>query len=143
MTQERTKKVSEKIKTVIVLAAAIIFIILWIKLSGVPAATSPVTSSQSPAYRLATYDSNQEPSAVTVSKYQTALDNLKTLCAEDDTTLAAEIWASWKDLQKNGVSDETNLSLIAHIEKSIPPKTAPVECRGVMAAYLTLREPIK
>lgn len=90
------------------------------------------------------YDLNQTPDTITVSKYQSALDSLKPLCTEDEATLASEIWASWKDLKSNGVSDETILSLMAHITQSVPSGgAAPTDCRGVMAAYLVLREPAR
>lgn len=101
---------------------------------------TPQMDTQSPAYKLADYDLNHAPDAATVAQYQTALDGLRPLCTEPEDKIAAEIWASWQDLEKNGVTDETNLTLIGHIKDSVPDGTV-VNCQGVMAAYLTLREP--
>jgi hypothetical protein len=106
-----------------------------------PAAQSSA-AAHTPAYTLAADDLNHAPDNAIVANYQTALDGLKPLCTEkDEYTLASEIWASQQDLIKNGIKDETNLTLIGHIKASIPANSAPVDCRGVMAAYLTLREP--
>ena len=99
------------------------------------------TSQQSTAaYKLAVYDGSSSPDAATVARYQTALDGLKQLCKEDEDKLAGEIWASWTDLEKNHVTDETNLTLIRHIKDSIDPSIAPTNCSAIMATYLTLRE---
>jgi hypothetical protein len=104
--------------------------------------SSPTTASvKSAASKLAFADLGHVPDAATVAKYQSALDSLKPLCTENEATLAGEIWGSWKDLVDNQVTDETNLSLISHITQSIPSDSTPTDCRGVMAAYLVLREP--
>ena len=86
-------------------------------------------------------DMKAAPNPTTVAHYQAALDGLKPLCTENEATLAGEIWASWNDLEKNGVTDETNLSLIGRIKASIPQTAASTDCGQVMAAYLVLREP--
>ena len=106
-------------------------------------AAQTTTAPESPAYKLALYDASYAPDTTTVAKYQSELDALKALCTEDEATLASEIWASWKDLESNKVTDETNLSLMAHIAQSVPSSAAPTDCRGVMAAYLVMREPAK
>jgi hypothetical protein len=60
---------------------------------------------------------------------------------EDQNVLADEIIFSRQDLAKNGIKDETDLTLIRHIEISIPASAGTVDWRGIMAAYLVLREP--
>ncbi len=128
--------------------AAIVLLILVAITAPHPATQDTQTaqiapSPESPAYKLALYDSGYAPDATTVAKYQSALDVLKQHCTEDEPTLASEIWASWKDLESNKVTDETILSLMAHITQSVPASAAPTDCRAVMAAYLLMREPSK
>jgi hypothetical protein len=106
-------------------------------------ASNATANTNSPAYVLAMYDSKTHPDLATVTRYQAALDSLEPFCTEDEATLAGEVWSSWNDLQKNGVSDETNLSLIGHIKESIPQGAVPTDCRQVMAAYLVMREPLQ
>jgi hypothetical protein len=106
-----------------------------------PTPAPPSIDTSSAAYKLAQYDLGSSPSASDVATYQTALDGLLPYCTEkDEMKLAGQIWASWQDLKKNGINDETNLTLISHIETSIPDSIKPTDCQGIMAAYLVLRE---
>lgn len=101
----------------------------------------PKVDTTTPAYKLADYDLNNAPDSATVAQYQAALDSVKPLCAQDEERIAAITYGSWTDLKQHGITDENNLALLNHLKASIPANTAPVDCQGVYAAYLTLREP--
>jgi hypothetical protein len=105
--------------------------------TSLPSATNQQSTA---AYKLAVYDGSSSPDAAIVARYQTALDSLKQLCKEDEDKLAGEILASWTDLEKNHVTDETNLTLIGHNKGAIDTSIAPTDCSAIMATYLTLRE---
>ena len=74
-----------------------------------------------------------------VRRLNTALNRLAPACKESRHRLAGEIWASWKDLHKNGKNDSI-LSVLVHIRESIPSSLGRTNCAGIMAAYLVLRE---
>lgn len=96
--------------------------------------------TSTPAYKLAAYDVSA-PTPAIVNNYQKALDTLKPLCTvKDENKLASLVYGTWKDLEDNGIKDETNLTVANHIIASIPASTAPVDCQGIMAAYLVQRE---
>jgi len=102
--------------------------------------TSSSSSTNSPAYQLADEDLGYAPDSATVAQYQSALDALKPYCKENEASLAAEIHETWKLLEQSNIKDETNLTLLQHIQQSIP-SNAPVEdCSQVMGAYVTLRQ---
>ncbi len=153
-TTEKQKDAGETIGKLV--GGGIIILIVWFlwsffSSSGPSIASTPSTTtvatpvvqsdSQSSAYKLAVYDSHPNPNIATVAQYQSALNALKPLCTENESALAGEIWASWSNLESNGVTDETILSLMSHIQDSIPKSMGPTNCKGVMAAYLVLREP--
>jgi len=98
-------------------------------------------SIQSPAYKLAVYDLGHPPDASTVQQYQIALDRLKPYCLESEEKLAGEVWTSEKDLRKNGIVHETNLTLLGYTSGSVGgmPHT---NCLGILSAYLAIREPL-
>ncbi len=101
-------------------------------------------SIQSPAYKLAVYDLGHAPDASTVQQYQIALDGLKPYCKEDEEKLAGEVWTSEKDLRKNGIIHETNLTLLGDTRGSLGPGNQynVTDCSGILSAYLALREPL-
>ncbi len=101
-------------------------------------------SIQSPAYTLAAYDLGHAPDASTVQQYQIALDGLKPYCIESEEKLAGEVWTSEKDLRKNGIIHETNLTLLGDTSSSFGSKSPhnTTDCLGILSAYLALREPL-
>ncbi len=98
-------------------------------------------SIQSPAYKLAVYDLGHPPDASTVQQYQIALDRLKPYCLESEEKLAGEVWTSEKDLRKNGIVHETNLTLLGYTSGSVGGKPH-TNCLGILSAYLAIREPL-
>jgi len=90
---------------------------------------------------LATFQEGSDPASgdPLVAKLNTALNRLAPKCRESHHKLAAETWASWKDLRKNGV-DESILSVLTHVRESIPAVMGRTNCAQIMAAYLLLRE---
>ena len=105
------------------------------------AASKPTAAIPSSAATLAEYDLGHAPDAATTAKYQTALDALKPLCTETEAKLISEIHNSWQDLENNGVTDETHLTLTQHVADSIPAGSPATDCAQIMAAYLLEREP--
>lgn len=51
-------------------------------------------ATTTPACELAAADTNAVPDAASVARHQVAFDSLQSLCTEDESKLAAEIWAS-------------------------------------------------
>lgn len=97
---------------------------------------------QSPAYKLAAYDLGHAPNASTEAQYQLALDGLKPYCIESEEKLAGEVWTSEKDLRKNGITQETNLTLLSYTRSSFPSNSRPTDCLGVLAVHLSQLEPL-
>lgn len=89
-----------------------------------------------PAQMLADLDGNKRDP----SSYQTALDALTPKCKQTPKRLAAIANAMVEDLQKNGVTDETEYSVLVHLNQSIPGGAPKMDCQGIAAAYLTERE---
>jgi hypothetical protein len=48
--------------------------------------------------------------------------------------------ASYQQLTKAGITDETRLSVLQHVAASIPAGSPKMDCVQQMAAYVTLRE---
>ena len=124
--------------------------------AGTPAAATPTTSHSGPAVRavkaspepsrkastpgpaqmLADLDGNAHPAAA----YQRALDALAPKCTQDRKNIAGIGNATLQDLQKNGITDETELSVLEHLNQSLPAGTPRTDCVSIAAAYATLRE---
>lgn len=124
--------------------------------SGTPAAALPATNHSSPAVKavkasptasrkadtpgpaqmLADLDGNAHPAAT----YQRALDALAPKCTQDRKSIAGIGNATLEDLQKNGISDETELSVLEHLDESLPAGSPRTDCVSIAAAYATLRE---
>lgn len=103
------------------------------------AAAAPSTqaaTAATPAQMLTDLDGDKLP----LVQYQAALGVLDAECTQDETHIAALANAGYQDLVKNGITDETRLSVLRHLADSIPPGGAPVDCAGVLSAYLVLRE---
>lgn len=133
------KKLTDKEKGSIVLLVIFVVVLYWIYFALPSESTIPEQDTQSNAYKLALLDIGDSPSPSTIAAHKTALNELKPLCAEDETTLSAEISNARNDLLKNGIA-ESNLSIMQHLRDSVPAKYAPTECKGIVAAYLILRE---
>jgi hypothetical protein len=101
-----------------------------------PAATSaPATAAPDPASLLA-----QRDGAANVAPYSAALDRLQPTCTQDRVRIAGLGDAGLTDLQKNGIRDETRLTVLQHLRDSMPASAEKMDCAGVLAAYLVLRE---
>ena len=101
-----------------------------------PAPAPATSASASPAQMLADLDGDTTP----VSDYQTALDLLAPKCTQDEYNIAALAYATYNDLVKNGVKDETRLTVLQHLNQSIPDSLGKTDCGQMLAAYATLRE---
>lgn len=100
-------------------------------------APPPATSAAaSPAQMLADLDDDKQPAG----DYQAALDALGPKCTQDEAHIAGLGDAGYRDLVKNGVSDETRLSVLQHLDASIPSSMGRTDCAGMLSAYLVLRE---
>ena len=84
---------------------------------------------------LADLDGDQQPASV----YQAALDALAPHCTQPVSDVAAIVHTTLDDLRKNGIRDETELSVLQHLAASVPAGQR-MDCQGVAAAYLVLRE---
>lgn len=70
---------------------------------------------------------------------QVAINALHPGCTETDRALDAEAKKTLELMQKNGVKDETLLSVLQHLRQSIPPGTPDMNCANQLGAYVTLR----
>ena len=101
-----------------------------------PATTDAVASGQGdPAWLLAQRDGSTD-----VAAYSTALDQLQPYCTQDRVQLARLGDAGYSDLEQNSIHDETRLNVLQHLRDSIPSGSFKLDCQGVLAAYLVLRE---
>lgn len=100
-------------------------------------APAPATSAQaSPAQRLADLDGDVSP----VADYQAALDALGPKCTQNEPFIAGLGDSGYSDLVKNGVKDETRLTVLRHLATSIPDSLGRTDCAQILSAYLVLRE---
>ena len=100
-------------------------------------AAAPATfAAAAPAQTLADEDGDVSP----VGDYQAALDALGPKCTQDEAHIASLGDAGYSDLVKNGVTDETRLSVLRHLDQSIPAGLGKTDCAGMLSAYLVLRE---
>lgn len=109
-------------------------------LSSTPPATqaaAPVTSAPvGPAQMVADLDGDKSP----VADYQAAIDALRPKCTQDAMAIAGLGDAGYQDLVKNGVTDETRLTVLQHLSNSIPASMGKTDCTSILSAYLVLRE---
>ncbi|MEZ0064880.1 hypothetical protein ABIA32_000868 [Streptacidiphilus sp. MAP12-20] len=101
-----------------------------------PPAADTTTAAPSAAQKLADLDGDSQP----VTDYQAALQHLAAKCTQDLDKVAGIVFATQADLQKNNVKDETEYSVIQHLDQSIPASAGKMDCVGQAAAYATLRE---
>jgi len=98
-------------------------------------APGPFTSQPAdPASLLA-----QRDGASNVSPYAAALDALVPKCTQNRVGIAGIADAGFTDLQSHGITTDDRLTVLQHLSDSVPA-VGPVDCQGVMAAYLVLRE---
>lgn len=94
------------------------------------------SAAPSPAQMLADLDGDKQP----VGAYQAALDALGPKCTQDEAHIAGLGDAGYQDLVKNGVTDETRLTVLQHLSDSLPAGMGKTDCASVLSAYLVLRE---
>ena len=70
---------------------------------------------------------------------QQAMDDLAPSCTGSEDDLAGLAYAGVTDLSKHGISS-TAVDVMSQIKNSIPASAAPMDCKGVLAAWLVLRE---
>ena len=99
-----------------------------------PSAQPTQDYSNDPASLLA-----QRDGASDVAPYAAALDHLQPKCTQDRVGIAGLGDAGFTDLTKNGITDETRLTVLQHLNESIPDGSK-VDCQSSLAAYLVLRE---
>ncbi len=86
--------------------------------------------------------STTSPPATTASfpaDEMVALNALHPGCQEDNPKLDAEAKKTLELMQKNGVKDETVLTVLQHLRQSIPPGTPDMNCANQLGVYVTLR----
>jgi hypothetical protein len=105
-----------------------------------PSATKRAFAKYAPthgsAQKLADLDGTGRPA----DQYQQVLDALAPRCTEDRPHLAAVVNTTLEDLQKNGVDDEDEFSVLQNLEHSVPAGNPRVNCASMAKAYATLRE---
>lgn len=105
--------------------------------SGSGDQAAPTTAAAtSPAQQLADIDGGTR----TVDDYQAALDHLSAKCTQDPAKVAGIVYATQADLQKNGVNDETEYTVMQHLDQSIPASAGKMDCTSIAASYAVLRE---
>ncbi|HEV7566062.1 MAG TPA: hypothetical protein VGO31_08915 [Microbacteriaceae bacterium] len=70
---------------------------------------------------------------------QQAMDDLAPSCTGPEDDLAGLAYAGVSDLNDHGISS-TALEVMAQVKNSVPASAAPIDCQGVLAAWLVLRE---
>jgi hypothetical protein len=99
---------------------------------GGPSSSSGVSN----ATKLADLGGDPNSSAA-IQKHLSSLD---AKCTENETALAGFINFAYDDLRKHSVG-ESMAAVAAHIDKSVPPGAARINCQRVVAAFLVLTEP--
>jgi hypothetical protein len=109
-------------------------------IAGTPTTTSaPATATGAPTPDPASL-LTQRDGATNVAPYAAALNALQPACTQDRAGIAGLGDAGLTDLEKNGIRDETRLTVLQHLRDSIPASGGRTDCAGVLAAYLVLRE---
>jgi hypothetical protein len=104
--------------------------------AGATPTAAPTTPDLISAQHLADLDGDTRPT----TDYQAALRHLAAKCTQSLDKVAGIVYATQDDLQQRGVNDETEYSLIQHLDQSIPAGTGRTDCISIAAAYATLRE---
>jgi hypothetical protein len=104
--------------------------------AGTTPTAAPTTVDLISAQHLADLDGNIQPTA----DYQAALQHLTAKCTQTLDKVAGIVYATQDDLQQHGVNDETEYSVIQHLDRSIPAERGKTDCISIAATYATLRE---
>jgi len=98
------------------------------------------TSSVQPsvAEKLATIEANGPPDDALVERFDRQLRALQTKCKDAPIRLSDYTVKAQQLLAKEG-EDESLLSIIGHVNQSIPGSAPRMPCDSVFAAYVTLR----
>lgn len=120
-------------KTFTALAAAAV-------LFGAAACSSSSATSETVPQQLRDLDVAAGVHAQPQTAYDQAFADLSARCQEQGVGLGNEVGAVLKLLQKNGINDETQLSVMQHMAASIPAGSSKMSCANVGGAYVTLRE---
>jgi hypothetical protein len=74
------------------------------------------------------------------SAYDVALDQLATHCTQSRDQIAVMVPKVLKDLQDNGINDETLMSVAQHLTTSASGLTGKIDCVSIAAGYAVIRE---
>jgi hypothetical protein len=109
--------------------------------AGSSAAGSRGNSPQTPAEKLAVIQSGRPSSNgdSLVQSFQSALDDLTPKCRNSEGQLAGDVVAMHDDLKSHNVS-ESYLSILQHVDGSVPVTVHNFNCSQAFALYATLRE---
>lgn len=119
----------------VLLAAALLAAVAGCSSGGDP----KPTDQQIGARVLQQFDTTNGHSGHAEADYRAQLDALTAKCTNPVKDVARFVENSYNDLAGHGVSDETALTVLQHLEASIPAGSR-VDCQGTLAAYLVLRE---
>ncbi len=131
-----------------VIRKVVVLVAVVVSLAGCGSSSGSSAPSSSSATTTAHYPSaTADPArllaegdgAADVTPYAAALDELGPQCTQDRVHIAGIADAGLSDLQQHGITDETRLTVLQHLVASVR-SSAKVDCQGVMAAYLVLRE---
>ena len=67
------------------------------------------------------------------------MDGLAPSCIGPEDDLAGLAYAGVSDLSKHGISSSA-VDVMSQIKNSVPASAVPMDCQGVLAAWLVLRE---
>jgi hypothetical protein len=101
--------------------------------------SAPATATEAPTPDPASL-LTQRDGAADVAPYAATLNQLQAACTQDRAGIAGLGDAGLADLQKNGIRDETRLTVLQHLRDSIPASAGRTDCAGILTAYLVLRE---
>jgi len=89
-------------------------------------------------HKLATLDGVARPDPATLRAYEAALNSLEPKCHENRELLGSMALKA-RDLLANGGVRESLLSILQHVDQSIPPGPHEMPCRDTFAGYVALR----
>jgi len=112
-----------------VLALLLLFVVIGIASGGSKSATTASTTTTAAAPTTTSFPADETA----------ALNALHPGCLEDSPKLDAEAKKALEIMQRNGVKDETTLTVLQHLRQSIPPGTPDMNCANQLGAYVTLR----
>jgi hypothetical protein len=96
-------------------------------------------SGEPPAQQLRDLDVAAGHSA-SANAYTSAFAVLSKHCTEQGVPLANEVQATLGLLKKASIDDETNLTVMQHLDQSMAAEKSKTSCAQIAGAYVTLRE---